>query len=167
MSLKQAVAFRDLISQLTHDECVGFLSKLVHSQMDMIVTSLFDHFAKTNHATQVNAVNQSLSDIIESRKPKLKTISTANMSLSQLPTAIIGHTASFLTQRNYFDLSASNRSIYLGCYSPNLLHELQLSELDYSSINLQLFPSVKTLNIDPLDVMQSPHSLILNSPMFT
>eukprot|EP01083_Nonionella_stella_P181140 647883_1 len=103
-----------------------FLSKLVDSHMDIIVRSLFCHFVKANpnQLNQLNSFNESLSNIIQSRKEKPKAIPTRNIKLSQLPRAVIGHTASFLSQLDYVDFSMSNRSIYLGCNSPNLLYEL-------------------------------------------
>ena len=62
---------------------------------------------------------------------------------------MIGYTASFLTQCNYFNLSACNRSIYLGCNTPNLLQELNLfsNNIDFTKINLELYPSIKDLTI--------------------
>eukprot|EP01083_Nonionella_stella_P159720 521359_1 len=131
MSLTKAIKFQYLFSQLTHEECVGFLSKLVDSHMNIIVRSLFHHFVKANQnqINQLSSFNESLSNIIQSRKEKPKAISPRNMKLSQLPRAIIGHTASFLGQWGYIDFSMSNRSIYLGCNSPNLLQALHLSDI--------------------------------------
>eukprot|EP01083_Nonionella_stella_P285395 971394_1 len=165
MSLTKAIKFQHLISQLTHEECVGFLSKLVDSHMNIIVRSLFHHFVKANQnqINQLNSFNESLSNIIQSRKEKPKTISPRNMKLSQLPRAIIGHTASFLDQWDYLDFSMSNRCIYLGCNSPNLLYELNVEQItDYSSINLQSFTSVKTLHIDPSKAIEPQDSPIFN-----
>eukprot|EP01083_Nonionella_stella_P284350 967973_1 len=143
MSLTNAIKFRHLISQLTDEECVSFLSKLVHLHLDIVVTSLFLHLAKTKQTNPLNSFNESLSDIIQSRKEKPKAISFNDMKMNQLPAAIIGHTASFLPQCDYLYFSSSSRSIYLGCNSPNLLHELNVYESeDYSCINLQRFPSV-------------------------
>eukprot|EP01083_Nonionella_stella_P302024 1039465_1 len=146
MSLPNAIKFRHLISQLTHEECVSFVSKLVHSHLDIVVTSLFRHFAKTKQTNPLNSFNESLSDIIQSRKEKPKAISFNNIKMNQLPTTIIGITASFLPQCDYFNFSSSSRSIYLGCNSPNLLHDLNVNESeDYSCINLQRFTSVHSL----------------------
>eukprot|EP01083_Nonionella_stella_P281501 957813_1 len=131
MSLTKAIKFQHLISQLTHEECIGFLSKLVDSHMEIIVGSLFCHFVKANQnqINQLNSFNESLSNIIQSRKEKPKAISPRNMKLSQLPRAIIGHTASFLYHHDYIDFSMSNRCIYLGCNSPSLLHALDVTDI--------------------------------------
>eukprot|EP01083_Nonionella_stella_P058028 152085_1 len=166
MSLRKAIKFRHLISQLTHEESVGFLSKMMNSHMDIVVTFLFRHFAKTNQTNPVDSFNDSLSDIIQSRKEKPKAVSLRNPKLSQLPIAITGHIASFLTQQTYFQFSASSRSIYLGCNSPNLLHELNLIDVDDSScINLELFPSVKSLSIDSLQAITLPRNANTDSPI--
>eukprot|EP01083_Nonionella_stella_P005720 16510_1 len=129
MSLTKAIRFRSLLSQLAHEECVGFLSKLVDSHMDTLVTSLF-HVIKTNQSAPVSSFNESLCNIIESRdeKPQAVPVSLRNPKLAQFPIAIIGHIAPCLTQRNYFHFSSSSRSIYLGCNSPNRLHELSLPD---------------------------------------
>eukprot|EP01083_Nonionella_stella_P115796 343665_1 len=120
MSLAKVIEFRHLITQLTSEERVAFLSKLVDSHMDIYIWSgLFHYFAQSNQLDEVNRFNRSLSDIIQSRKEKPKTISTRNIKLHQLPRAIVGYTASFLDQWDYIDFSMSNRSIYLGCNSPN------------------------------------------------
>eukprot|EP01083_Nonionella_stella_P184593 670786_1 len=166
MSRTKAIEFLHLISQLTHDERVGFVSSLAIAQtrMDLVFTSLFTHIAKTNQINEANHLNESLSDIINSRKDKPKAILTNNIRLHQLPRALIGYTASFLPQMDYVKFAMSNRSIYLGCNSPNLLHDLDLSGKDYSSINLEAFPSIKSLHIEPSTVIELPYTFA--SPNF-
>eukprot|EP01083_Nonionella_stella_P092155 257881_1 len=167
MSLTKAIQFRHLITQLTNVERTGFLSKLLDSHVDMIISSLFRHFVKANQIDELNAFNASLFDIIQSRKEKPKAISTRNVRLYQLPRAIIGHTASFLQQKDYIHFSMSNRFIYLGCNSPNLLQKLNLYSItDYSSISLSSFPSVNFLYIEPLKAIASAHTLSFDSPNF-
>eukprot|EP01083_Nonionella_stella_P165489 550610_1 len=168
MSLTKAIKFRHLISQLTQEECVEFLSKLVvNSHMDIVVTSLFRHFAKTNQINTINSFNETLSDIIQSRKEEQKAIVCGNIKICQWPYAIIGHTASFLDQCDYFRFSSSSRSIYLGCNSPNLLHKLNVSNFaNYSRTNLQRFPSVNNLAIDPLQVPERTEFEVYDSPIF-
>eukprot|EP01083_Nonionella_stella_P270554 916316_1 len=149
MSLTKAIQFRLLVTQLTNDERVGFLSKLIDSHTHLILASLFEYFTEPDHIHKLNDFNQSLSDIIQSRKEKPKTICTRNIQLPQFPRAIIGYVASFLNQWDYCDFSHCNRSTYLGCNSPNLLQKLDLTQIaDYSFIKLALFPSVKSLSID-------------------
>eukprot|EP01083_Nonionella_stella_P166456 556590_1 len=140
MSLTEAIQFRSLISQLTHEECVGFLSKLIDSHMDTLVTSLF-HVIKTNQSAPVNSFNESLCDIIESRDEKPQAVSLRNPN-------------------------SSNRSIYLGCNSPNLLQELSFHDNATKPQNLQLFPSVKKLTIDPSDVTKLSRHSNFDSPIF-
>eukprot|EP01083_Nonionella_stella_P287733 979515_1 len=120
MSLTKAIQFRHLSSQLSHEERIQFLSQLVDSHADIIFTSLFRHLCKPNQINQVNEFNNRLSDVIQSRKEKPKPLCTRNIKIDQIPRAIIGYVASFLKQRSYIRLSMSNRSIYLGCNSPNV-----------------------------------------------
>eukprot|EP01083_Nonionella_stella_P176341 616687_1 len=152
--------------QLTHEERVGFLSKLAQTHMDIILTTLFTHLVQTNQINEATHFNESLSNIINSRKETPKAVPTNNIQIHQLPRALIGHTASFLKQCDYITFSLSNRSIYLGCNSPNLLHELDLFGRDYSPFNLTAFPSVQILQIDPSRVIESPPNWSFDSPPF-
>eukprot|EP01083_Nonionella_stella_P301460 1034308_1 len=164
MSLTNAIEFRYLTTQLTHEERVGFLSKLVRTHMDVLFTSLFMLIVKTNQIHEANHFNESLSDIINSRKEKPKAIPTNNIQIHQLPRALIGYTASFLKRHEYVKFAMSNRAVYLGCNSPNLLHALDLRNIeDYSSINLAAFPSVKILDIGPIEL---PSNSSVDSPTF-
>eukprot|EP01083_Nonionella_stella_P143776 447533_1 len=130
MSLSKPIQFRHLIAQLTHQELIQFLSNLLNTHTDIILTSLFQHLAQSQQIHQANAFNASLTDIIQSRKEKPKPIPTTIVTLSQFPRAIIGHLASFLNQWDYTHFGMSNRFIYLGCNSPNMLQVLDLSPLD-------------------------------------
>eukprot|EP01083_Nonionella_stella_P166687 558027_1 len=156
MALNKAIQFRHLITQLTHQERIQFLSKLVGSHLDIILTSLFRYLLKSNQLDEVNEFNKELSDIIQSRKDKPAPLCTRNIKLDEFPRAIIGYSASFLDQLDYINFSLSNRSTYLGCNSPNTLQELNLKDiLDYSAINLTSFPSIRCLHIDPFKTAQS------------
>eukprot|EP01083_Nonionella_stella_P154946 499871_1 len=159
MSLNKAIQFQHLFSQLTHKERTQFLSQLIGSHLAIILTSLFRHLSNPNQINEVTEFNELLSDIIQSRKKKPSPICTTNIKLDHFPKAIIGYMASFLPQMSYNRFNLCNRSIYLGCNSPNLLQKLDLSAVnDYSSINFTSFASVKILSIDPSKAMQSQHS---------
>eukprot|EP01083_Nonionella_stella_P096467 271208_1 len=154
MSLGKAIQFRHLITQLTHQERIGFLSRLVGSHVDMILTCLFQHLSKSNQTDEVNVFNKQLSDIIQSRKDKPAPLCMQNIKLDQFPRAIIGYTASFLDQDDYIHFSISNRSTYLGCNSPNTLQKLNLENINnYSWINTATFASLKCLGVDPSKAM--------------
>eukprot|EP01083_Nonionella_stella_P173004 595405_1 len=158
MSVTKAIQFQHLISQLTHQERIGFLSKLLDSHTDIILASLFQHLVKPNQINEANAFNQELSSIIQSRKEKEKAEKAEKPKLEQLPRAIIGYVASFLDQSEYPQFNRSNRFIYLGCNTPNTLQELDLTALkDFSFINLSSFTSIKTLRIDPSKTIKSQH----------
>eukprot|EP01083_Nonionella_stella_P073073 197331_1 len=152
MSVTKAIQFQHLISQLTHQERIGFLSKLLDSHTDIILASLFQHLVKPNQINEVNAFNKELSSIIQSKEKPQKLLCT---KLDLLPRAIIGSVASFLDLSEYQQFNRSNRSIYLGCNTPNTLQELDLTALeDYSFINLSSFTSIKTFCIDPSKTMK-------------
>eukprot|EP01083_Nonionella_stella_P064102 166793_1 len=151
MSLTKVIRFRHLMSQLTHEERVRFLSKLLdsHDHLHILLESLF-RFMNLMSTNDVDSFTKSLSDIIQSRTEKPIAISSTNIQLHQFPRAIIGHTASFLEQREYVAFNLSNRSIYLGCNLPNQLQKLDLLHFNrYQSIDVTSFPSAKTLAIYP------------------
>eukprot|EP01083_Nonionella_stella_P051914 137897_1 len=173
MSLIKAVHFRELIAQLTNEERVGFLSQLIDSHVNMILTCLFQHLSKPNQMAHVDDFNQSILDIIQARKDKPKPWCTRDIKFDRFPRAIIGYTASFLHQSDYVKFSVSNRSIYLGCNLPNTLHELDLTTrlcsrepTDYSSVAVVQFQSIKSLCIDPYEAIKSQHNLRFESPHF-
>eukprot|EP01083_Nonionella_stella_P301686 1036354_1 len=169
MSLTKAVHFRELITQLTNEERVGFLSQLIDSHVNMILTCLFQHLSKPNQMAHVDDFNQSILDIIQARKDKPKQLCSRDIQFDQFPRAIIGYTASFLDQSDYVKLSVSNRSIYLGCNLPNTLHEIDLTRLktkNYSSVTVAQFQSIKSLCIDPYQAIKSQHNLRFESPHF-
>eukprot|EP01083_Nonionella_stella_P046673 124959_1 len=166
MSLVKAIHFRKLVTQLTHQERIQFVSKLVDSHLDMILKCLFQHFSKPSQIDQVADFNQSLLNIIQSRTEKPKQLCTNNIQLHQLPRSIIGYTASFLSQSNFITFSLSARSIYLGCNLPNTLQTLRIAQhTNYSCINLASFPSLKCLCIDPMKAVQAGN-MRFDSPNF-
>eukprot|EP01083_Nonionella_stella_P046675 124967_1 len=164
-SLTKAIHFRKLVTQLTHQERVQFLSKLLDSHIDIIMAGLFQHFSKPSQIDQVTDFNKSLLDIIQSRTEKPKQLCTNHIQLHQFPRAIVGYTASFLGQNDYIQFSLSNRSVYLGCNLPNTLQRLDLYQqtylhhniisITYPRINLASFPSIKCLQIDPMKAIEA------------
>eukprot|EP01083_Nonionella_stella_P154492 497857_1 len=83
MSLAKVVHFRQLVSRLTDEERVGFLSKLIDSHLDMILACLFHHLSKGNQTTQVDDFNQSMLDIIQARKNKPKQLCTRDIKFAK------------------------------------------------------------------------------------
>ena len=67
MSLTKAIRFRYLSDQLNQTELNQFVTKLLESQPNIILTSLFQHFIKSpsNNHDEVNNINKSLSNIIQ------------------------------------------------------------------------------------------------------
>eukprot|EP01083_Nonionella_stella_P154490 497852_1 len=156
MSLTQAIRFHHLITQLTSTECNQFLSTMAHSHSNVILSAFFQYVLQSNKTHEVARFNESLSNIIRSREGKPKQLAPKDMKLHEFPRPVIGYVGSFLYQHDYIDFSMTNRSIYLGCNSPNVLQELSLRKVkDYSDVCFASFPSVKTLFIDPSKVIHS------------
>ena len=145
MSLKDPIKFRLLIDQLTKQEEHQFFLQLLNESKNIIITSLFEHFVKNIGKTQ--HFNNMISTIIRKRKPNTESqqVQDANNKLDTIPTSLIGYMASFLKQPEYIDLSKVNRSVYLGCNSPNMLQELDLSVDLYDKFRWNLCPSIKSL----------------------
>eukprot|EP01084_Bolivina_argentea_P312962 541864_1 len=143
MSLGKAIQFKHLLSQLTSSETQQFLNQL---PIEIINTALFQCFTKPSNNHHVEATNNSLTNIIRSRKKTPLIITTQNKKINELPKPLIGIIASFMKQKDYINFSKSNRFIFLGCNTPNMLQELDVCHLkNYSCINLELFQSVKSL----------------------
>ena len=108
--------------------------------------ALFLYFSKSEAGERANDnINDVLSKIIASRKKKPNTDSTkSNLKIDRIPNQLIGAIASYMQQKDYINFSKSNRSVYLGCNTPNLMQELDLLNVsDYSSINLSSYRFVK------------------------
>eukprot|EP01084_Bolivina_argentea_P300220 517604_1 len=135
MALTEAIRFRWLESQLSTNECHQFVNKLLHQNRDIIAQALFKQILKDTNEHNGIEINNIISKVIQSRQNKPKPIATQNIKLDQLPKRLIGVIASFCNQNDYFDFSFTNRFVYLGCNSPNLLQELDLNEINnYSTV---------------------------------
>eukprot|EP01084_Bolivina_argentea_P081342 147302_1 len=126
MSVCKAIQFRHLSSQLTEFETKHFLTKVINNHSDTINKALFLFCIKSSNNEDVDTFNNLLTKIIRSRKKKPKTITTQNIKLHTLPKQLIGVISSFLNQYDYINFSKSNRFIFIGCNTPNLLQELNL-----------------------------------------
>eukprot|EP01084_Bolivina_argentea_P081343 147303_1 len=127
MTLCKAIQFRHLLSQLTTIETKQFINQLTHDSSNNIINNaLFQFCKKSSNNEQTDTINNLLTKIIRSRKKKPKTITTQNIKLHTLPKQLIGVISSFLNQYDYINFSKSNRFIFIGCNTPNLLQELNL-----------------------------------------
>ena len=154
-NLASSIKFRSLLSQLSKDEYLTFMSKIFdQNQIEWIGTSLFNYFMKSDTASNQNrlgvvGVNDILSSIIQSRQPNTDSTSPSKPNLDTLPRAIIGHAASFLDQKAYHRMEQTTRAVFIGCNAPNMLKQLDTSHIgDYSQIRLDKYESVETLTLD-------------------
>ena len=128
MSVAEGIRFRYLVSQLTQPERKLFINSL---DQDLITKALFYYvvhqLAGKSQIDPSDDVTQTVSNIIQCREPdNEETNDVICKTLDQLPQRLIGNVASYLVQTTYEALSQSNRAIYLGCNSPNLLQDLQI-----------------------------------------
>ena len=129
MSVVAGVRFRHLISQLTEQETKSFILQL---DPNLITKALFYYVIHQSTTAapdgkQTDDVTLMVSDVIQSRKPLTteKDIEdTKCKSLDTLPQRVIGKVASYLQEGSYKVLSYTNRAIYIGCNTPNLLQDL-------------------------------------------
>ena len=161
MSVVAGVRYRNLISQLTEQEKKSFTSSL---NPNLIAKALFYyviHQSKTTASggNQTDDVTQMVSDIIQSRKPVKKEKKDIKLlkdtkckSLDQLPQRLIGKVASYLQEGSYRELSHTNRAIYIGCNTPNLLQSLHVDS-DNQAIKDKItkmprYPFAKHVQVD-------------------
>ena len=128
MSVAAGIRFRYVVSQLTQQEIQSFINFLDH---ELIIKALFYYamheLADKSEVDPADDVTQMVSNIIQSREPeKEETDDTACKALEDLPHRLIGNVASYLVEERYELFSQSNRAIYLGCNSPNLLQDLHV-----------------------------------------
>eukprot|EP01084_Bolivina_argentea_P282810 484191_1 len=160
MSLTKAVKFRSLTTQLNKNETRQFMHYLSDNHFKLIEKALFDQILNVFSINEAENINQLISNIIQSRKEKPKPIQPQNIKLDNLPKSLIGVTASFLTQYDYINFSKCNRSIFIGCNSPNLMQEFIMVS-NHPAVNLALYPSITNLYINFCRV----HELMIQTPI--
>eukprot|EP01083_Nonionella_stella_P110013 321588_1 len=158
MSLKQAVRFLNLSSQLNTEEKHSFLLKLVQDEPALLIESMFNHFKSesTDHALTVN-INNTISSILISRedskevKPENASKALHKPTLDTMPPSLISKTASYLGQTEYAKLSQVCRQLFIGCHSPNSLQSIYFDaegNNNHFPFNCALYSSVKSLHFD-------------------
>eukprot|EP01083_Nonionella_stella_P125360 379103_1 len=166
MSVKEAVQFRFLASQLTSQEINRFLFNLSDKQPSLLMSALCHHFM--SDSTMVRTINGTISDIITTRKPKLPNaildiVHTAELPsdptpnpvhFNDIPIPVVSIISSFMNQREYSKFSRTNRFTFLGCHSPNTLRRISsIAEADYQNpFKCQLYPNVRHLSIKVSDL---------------
>ena len=144
MSTKEAIRFKYLHNQLSTSEKQQFMLQLIDQQNDIATRALFKYFI-WNHNEAEN-VNNMISTIIRKRE-KIPN-EEQQFKLDMIPKPLIGHIASFSYQSDYANLcrSRTNRNIYLGCNTPNMLQHLELYQ-KHQCLNIKpkFYPSIKHL----------------------
>eukprot|EP01083_Nonionella_stella_P100110 281965_1 len=156
MSTVEGIRFQHLAAQLTSIETKQFIYKLFDLDINIFISALFHYITQSppDCINDIHTITNLISNIILSRKKTRKApkpISTpSSIKFNELPSPLIGATASFLCQHDYIHLSQCCRSMFIGCNAPNQMQTLNLLNVkipDYSNINLTLFPFLRTLRI--------------------
>eukprot|EP01083_Nonionella_stella_P181094 647592_1 len=156
MSTVEGIRFQHLAAQLTSIETKQFIYKLFDLNINIFISALFHYITQSppDCLNDIHTITNLISNIILSRKKTRKApkpISTpSSIKFNELPSPLIGATASFLCQHDYIHLSQCCRSMFIGCNAPNQMQTLNLLNAkipDYSNINLTLFPFLRTLRI--------------------
>eukprot|EP01083_Nonionella_stella_P169569 575302_1 len=150
-SLAEVIRFRSSVDKLTDTEFNRFIMMLMQKcGRDILITSLFTMFTSACNRssdtldTTLNIIKQ----IIESRKTKPKPVNSYAITMKSLPSELIGNLASYLTFTEYRAFQTLNRTIYVGCNTPNTLLRLDLTKInDYSMINLAKYPHLRHLSM--------------------
>eukprot|EP01083_Nonionella_stella_P175089 608756_1 len=148
-SLSEVIRFRASVHKLTDTEFHQFILTLVQKcGRDILITSLFTMFtsgcdrSSQSLETTLNIITQ----IIESRKTKPKPANAYNITMQSLPSVLVGNLASYLKFPEYRSFQTANRSIYIGCNTPNTIHQ---TLYDYQSEGFQCAPITNLLATRP------------------
>ena len=147
------VKFQYLVHKLTDSEVNQFSVSLVaRLGRNAILSPFCNQFyvkpTKNNDITQIDCAMDIVNGIIMSRSKSISNHSSTKIKLDTLPTSIIGEIASYFYQKQYISFSQCNRSIYIGCNSPNTLRRLDLERIkDYSCIKLQKYSQLRELKV--------------------
>ena len=86
---------------------------------------------KSNDMPPIDSVINIINKIIRTRA---KPISNSVCEIDSLPSSLIGEITSCLHQQEHIRFSKSNRTIYIGCNSPNTMKTLNLETVDDYSV---------------------------------
>ena len=109
VSLAEIIKFRNVTSQLSHQEAQELLNHVSNQHKDVVISALFLYFQKhslsENTRSLIGDVTRWTSNIIEARDSDSanrneKTDDETRKNMDQLPRALIGVTASFLRQKD-------------------------------------------------------------------
>lgn len=105
-------------------------------------------------------IKEIITNVLESRDPKTNSPANDIRKLDRLHRELIGECASFLDQKSYGRLCCTNRSIYLGCTSPNRVTALDLRSIRSGhEFNLSSHPLARKVML-PMGYVPDPHDFI-------
>ena len=148
--METLIKFRLLADQLNESEFKRFISQFLieHMGKNCILNLLFEYFKKNDIDTK--PITNHMSEIIKSRKETSSTCKSKPIIIDKLPTNLIGCVASFLEMNSYINFEKTNRTIYIGCNSPNKLEEFpQSTMMKYPCTgNMNKYKYIKKLAIN-------------------
>ena len=143
---------------MSHKEMITFTTKIINEfEAEAIIAPFCGQFLESNlinkNVQLIETAMNIIKAIITSRSKSNQNNNQASIAnkLESLPSELIGEVSSYLEHKDHISLSKANRSIYIGCNSPNTLQVLDLIEInDHSCIKLTKYPLLKHLKINLL-----------------
>ena len=164
--LVSLIKYKNLIGQLTDSEFDTFLSnfrrKIGREEiLRLLCVPFVQRLASKDAADQafptIAPMSKIVSDILRARKPTSNPSHKVN--ITDLPPAMVGEIASYLSQKHYISFSRTNRKMYVDCNSPNRLVRLNMSRLnDNVCPSLQTLTNLKRLAFNMRQISQFNHS---------
>eukprot|EP01083_Nonionella_stella_P135471 412113_1 len=162
-SLVQKIKLRVTLNELSTHEFSQFLLNL----LDTVGRDWIEH--KILNGNSIDGVSDSdvsqiASNILQQRKKQCtEQDQKSTITIHALSTQLIGEIASYLIQSDYIQFEKANRSIFIGCNSPNTLHHLDLtsSTMNYPSVPFAKLLAIKSMTLPccQFDQLQYPQDI--------
>lgn len=156
--MEPLITLRFLGSELNDAETHQLMNKILKiCGKDEILSMLFNYYLAQyqkngKHDDELSDINDSISSILNTREaanepndPSAK-VEVIPIAINSMPAALIGECASYLKFRDYENFAQCDRKVYIGCYSPSRLVEIDFVN-DYYECNLFQFPSIESLRL--------------------
>eukprot|EP01083_Nonionella_stella_P033817 92541_1 len=154
--MEHLIRFRMLANELDNTEFCQFLSQLVTIKgRDLLLHLLFTHFVEStqsNDAKKDELMSPFINIItrIITNRDKSVSVTSTSCTMSELPSALISETASYLKATEYIVFSRCNRKIYVSCNSPCKIFALPTMMIKKYPLHgcMKKFQSLKQLGLN-------------------
>ena len=115
--------------------------------MQLLCSSMMPTSPQSGNPDSIDSITRTVATIMEERDPgSHNSDAPIKKCISDLPRALVGEIASYLTRRSYSRFLGTNRKFFVDCHFPNRLTKLQLHSLtDYSRVPLQTYTQLSDL----------------------